>query len=70
MDFHWTGWNLLLPAIAFTAAGALGWRRRLLERPPSWARSLSRGCVGGVALAISAGLFCVGWWWRLKLGAR
>ena len=70
VDIRWAGWNLILPAIAFTAAGALGWRRRLLERPASWARSLSRGCVGGVALAISAGLFCVGWWWRLKLGAH
>ncbi|HEU4577010.1 MAG TPA: serine/threonine-protein kinase [Polyangiaceae bacterium] len=69
VDAHWTGWNLLLPAIAFTAAGASSWRRRLLQQPPSWARSVSRACVGGVALAIIAGLLCVGGWWRAKLGA-
>ena len=70
VDVHWTGWNLLLPAMAFTAAGALGWRRRLLQRPASWARSASRACVGGLALAIIAGLLCLGWWWRAKLGAH
>jgi serine/threonine-protein kinase len=64
VDVHWTGWNLLLPAIAFTAAGASGVRRRLLEQPPSWARSASRACMSGVALAIIAGLLWIGWRWR------
>jgi serine/threonine-protein kinase len=68
-DVHWTGWNLLLPAIAVTAGVALGWRRSLLEEPAGWGRSLSRGCVGGAALALIAGLLCAGWWWRARLGA-
>jgi serine/threonine protein kinase len=66
---HWTGWNLLLPSIALTAALALGWqRRRISSGPPSWGRTLASWCVTALALAVIAGLVYTGLLWRARLG--
>lgn len=66
----WTGWNLLLPAIALVAAVAAAERQRLLTSiPPGWRRLLAVWVITGVA-AITAGLLIYfGVSWRAASGA-
>jgi hypothetical protein len=66
---HWTGWNLLLPSVALTAALAFGWQRRKVPSgAPSWARTLGSWCVTALALTVIAGLVYTGLLWRARQG--
>lgn len=66
----WTGWNLLLPAVALVAAVAAAERQRLLTSiPPGWRRSVAVWVIIGVA-AITAGLLIYfGISWRAASGS-
>jgi serine/threonine protein kinase len=61
----WTGWNLLLPAVALVTAVAVAERRRLLLTvQPGWRRLLAVWLISGIATATAGGLVYLGLVWR------
>ncbi|RYZ07448.1 MAG: serine/threonine protein kinase [Myxococcales bacterium] len=61
----WTGWNLLLPAVALVAAIAAAERQRLLTSiPPGWRRLLAVWVIVGVAAVTAGSLIYFGITWR------
>jgi hypothetical protein len=61
----WTGWNLLLPAVALVAAVAFAERQRLVATvQPGWRRLVAVWFFTCLGIAIGAALVYLGIVWR------
>jgi serine/threonine protein kinase len=61
----WSGWNLLLPAVALVSAVAVAHRRRLVSTvQPGWRRFCAVWFFTSAAMVIAAGFIYLGIVWR------
>jgi serine/threonine-protein kinase len=61
----WTGWNLLLPAVALVSGMTVAWRRRLLNGvAPGWRRSIAAWLAVGLGVLLGTGVVYFGILWQ------
>jgi hypothetical protein len=61
----WTGWNLLLPAVALVSGLTVAWRRRLLSSVgPGWRRLVVAWLAVGLGVLLGAGVLYFGILWQ------